>query len=288
MDGTKIVNVSPIELIKLSDSEYKLISRLVYDKFGINLGEQKRSLIVGRLNKILKQYGLKSFREYHDYVLRDTSGTALTTLIDRISTNHTFFYRENDHFDYFLQIAIPEIIANIKRQNRRDFRIWCAGCSSGEESYTIAMLLLEHPGQELKLWDVGVLATDISTKALKTAVNGVYSEENVSKLPKTLRNKYLKRQSDGQWAVIDRVKALVLYRKLNLMGDSYPFRKKFQAIFCRNVMIYFDKPTRSGLINRFSRYMEDRGHLFIGHSETLGRDNSDFTYIQPALYRKAE
>lgn len=287
MDVTKIVSGSSIELIKLSDSEYKLMSRLVYDKFGINLGEQKRSLIVGRLNKILKQYGLKSFKEYYDYVLSDTSGAALTTLIDRISTNHTFFYRENDHFDYFSKTAIPEIIASLKQQNRRDIRIWCAGCSSGEESYTIAMLLLEYLGQELKLWDVGVLATDISSKSLETAVNGVYFDENVSKLPKTLRNKYLNRQPDGRWAVNDRVESLVLYRKLNLMGNGYPFKKRFQAIFCRNVMIYFDKATRSGLINRFNRYMEDRGHLFIGHSETLGRDNSAFTYIQPALYRKS-
>lgn len=276
-----------MELIKLSDNEYKLISRLVYDKFGINLGEQKRSLIVGRLNKILKQHGLKSFKEYHDYVLRDSSGAALTTLIDRISTNHTFFYRENDHFEYFSKTAIPEIIADHERENRRDIRIWCAGCSSGEESYTLAMLLLEHLGQKLKLWDVSILATDISTKALKTAVNGVYFDENVSKLPKMLKNKYLNRQPDGRWAVNDRVKSLVLHRKLNLMGDSYPFKRKFQMIFCRNVMIYFDKPTRSGLINRFNKYMEDRGHLFIGHSETLGRDNSAFTYIQPALYRKS-
>ncbi len=288
MDVTKIVSGSPIELIKLSDSEYKLMSRLVYDKFGINLGEQKRSLIVGRLNKILKQHGLKSFKEYYDYVLSDTSGAALTTMIDRISTNHTFFYRENDHFDYFSKTTILEIIAGLKRQNRRDIRIWCAGCSSGEESYTIAMLLLEHLGHELKSWDVGVLATDISSKALDTAIIGAYFDQNVSKLPKMLRNKYLNRQPDGRWTVNDRVKSLVLYRKLNLMGGGYPFKKKFHAIFCRNVMIYFDKPTRSGLINRFSRYMEDGGHLFIGHSETLGRDNSAFTYIQPALYRKSE
>ncbi|MEE9553452.1 MAG: protein-glutamate O-methyltransferase CheR [candidate division Zixibacteria bacterium] len=281
------IKESPLNLIKLSSSEYKLISGLVYDKFGINLGEQKRSLIVGRLNKVLKQYGLKSFKEYHDYVLRDSTGEALTTLIDRISTNHTFFYRENDHFEYFSKTVIPGVISNLKRKNRRDIRIWCAGCSSGEESYTIAMLLLEHLGNELKLWDVGVLATDISTLALEKAINGVYYDENVSKLPKGLKNKYLKLRPDGTWAVSDRVKSLVLHRKLNLMGDRYPFKKKFQSIFCRNVMIYFDKPTRKDLVKRFNNYMEDPGYLFIGHSETLGRENSDFTYIQPALYRKS-
>ena len=287
MEAIKTEHNGVIELIKLTDSEYKLMSGLVYDKFGINLGEQKRSLIIGRLNKILKQYGFTTFKQYYDYILNDSSGAALTTLIDRISTNHTYFFRENDHFDYFSNTAVPEMIRDLKKRNRREIRIWCAGCSSGEESYTLAMLLMEHLEKELKMWDIGILATDISTLALDKATAGVYSDENVSKLPNGPKNKYMIRQPDGSWKVNDRVKSLVLYRKLNLMGDSYPFKHQFQMIFCRNVMIYFDKPTRDSLVGRFHRYMENDGYLFIGHSETLGRNNALFNYISPALYKKA-
>jgi len=277
---------SIIELAKLTDKEYKLISSLVYNKFGINLGEQKRSLIVGRLNKVLKQYGFKTFQEYYDYVQSDMTGTALTTLIDRISTNHTFFNRENDHFQHFSAHSIPEVIANLKANNRRDIRIWCAGCSTGEESYTIAMLLMEHFGNELRAWDIGVLATDISTRALEKAVAGIYENDNVGKLPPGLKNKYLTRQAEGNWKVNDKVKSLVTYRKLNLMNGSYPFKGRFQVIFCRNVMIYFDKPTRDVLVSKFDRYLENHGYLYIGHSETLGRDNKAFKYLRPALYQK--
>jgi chemotaxis protein methyltransferase CheR len=288
MNNLVTESASIIELIRLSDKEYKLISGLVYDKFGINLGEQKRSLIVGRLNKVLKQYGFRSFQEYYDYVLQDNSGAALTTLIDRISTNHTFFNREKDHFEYFSEMAIPEIIRRLKNQNCRDMRIWCAGCSTGEESYTIAMLLLEHLGNELKAWDIGILATDISSRALEKAVNGVYQDENVAKLPPGLKNKYLIRQERGDWMVNDKVRSIVVYRKLNLMGESYPFKGRFQTIFCRNVMIYFDKPTREALVARFHRYLDDDGFLFIGHSETLGRDSRSFRYLKPALYQRVQ
>lgn len=276
-----------IELVQLTDKEYRLISGLVYERFGINLGEQKRSLIIGRLNKVLRQYGFRTFKEYYDYVLSDNTGAALTTLIDRISTNHTFFYRENDHFEYFSEIVLPEIIANLKNRRRHDIRIWCAGCSTGEESYTLAMILLEQLGNEFKQWDPGILATDISTRALDKAVAGVYQDENVEKMPASLKNKYFVRQNGQTWKVSEQVKSLVTYRKLNLIDEIYPFRKKFQTIFCRNVMIYFDKPTRDGLVERFYRYMEDGGYLFIGHSETLGRNHPSFRYLKPALYRKA-
>jgi len=286
MSSIKLEPNPAIELVKLTEKEYKLISGLVYQKFGINLGEQKKSLIVGRLNKILKQSGFETFQQYYDYVLADDSGAALTTLIDRISTNHTFFYRENDHFEYFAETAIPEIIASHKAQNRKDIRIWCAGCSSGEESYTIAMLLRERLEKESAGWDIGVLATDISTNALNKAIAGVYHDDNVEKLPSNLKNKYLVRHPAGGWRISDNIKSLVLHRKLNLISETYPFKKKFQAVFCRNVMIYFDKVTRNNLIGRFDKYLEDKGWLFIGHSETLGRDHLKFEYLKPALYRK--
>jgi chemotaxis protein methyltransferase CheR len=273
-------------LAKLSDKEYGLISQLVYDKFGINLGEQKRALIVGRLNKVLNQNGFSTFEEYYNYLIKEQSGEALKTLVDRISTNHTFFWRENDHFEYFIKTVLPEMTGALKDQKNRSLKIWCSGCSSGEEPYTLAMLLREYFGASLSSWDTGILATDISSRALDKAVAGVYPEENVSKLPSHLKNAYFKRTADGQLEVIPSLKSMIMYRRLNLIADSYPFKSKFNIIFCRNVMIYFDKPTREALLARYSRYMVDGGYLFIGHSESLGRVSHDFVYVKPAVYRK--
>ena len=275
-----------IATTSLTDKEYKLISNLVYNKSGINLGEQKKALIAGRLNKILRQLNFDSFMQYYDYLLGDATGQSLTTLIDRISTNHTFFNRENDHFDYFSKIALPEIANRLKAQRTKAIRIWCAGCSSGEESYTLAMLLLEHFGKEAGFWDLGILATDISTVALDKAKAGIYAPENISKLSPQLRNKHFNRLPDGSFQVDEKLKKIVLYRQFNLINEMYPFKKQFQIIFCRNVMIYFDKPTRATLTKKFHKFTEDEGYLFIGHSETLGRDNSLYRYVKPALYKK--
>ena len=273
-------------LAKLSDKEYGLISQLVYDKFGINLGEQKRALIVGRLNKVLNQNGFSTFEEYYNYLIKEQSGEALKTLVDRISTNHTFFWRENDHFEYFIKTVLPEISEELKDQKNRSLKIWCSGCSSGEEPYTLAMLLREYYGASLSSWDTGILATDISSQALDKAINGVYTDDNVSKLPPHLRNAYFKKNADAQLEVIPALKNMIMYRRLNLIAESYPFKNKFNIIFCRNVMIYFDKPTREALLSRYSRYIVDGGYLFIGHSESLGRVTHDFTYVKPAVYRK--
>lgn len=277
-----------IETTSLTDREYKLFSSLVYDKFGINLGEQKKTLISGRLNKVLRQNNFSSFKQYYDYLIADSSGQSLMTLIDRISTNHTFFNRENDHFNFFSEIALPEIVDNLKKHNECDIRIWSAGCSSGEESYTLAMFLLEHFKYEASSWDLGILATDISSTALQKANSGIYESENAARLPEQLRNKYMRRLPEGNWIVDDSLRRIILYRRFNLIGEKYPFKKKFQAIFCRNVMIYFDRPMREMLIKRFYDYIEDYGYLFIGHSETLGRDNIMFRYVKPAVYRKVK
>jgi len=276
-----------IETTSLTDKEYTLFSKLVYSKFGISLGIQKKTLIAGRLNKVLRQHNFTSFKQYYDYLLSDPTGQSLLTLIDRISTNHTFFNRENDHFEFFSNTVMPEIERRLKKRNEKDIRIWSAGCSSGEESYTLAMLLLEHFGREASFWDLGILATDISTTALEKANAGIYNSENVTKLSAQLRNKYMRHLQDGNWIVDDRLKKLVLHRRFNLISDNYPFKKRFHVIFCRNVMIYFDKPTREVLVNKFHKFLDNEGYLFIGHSETLGRDNCKFRYIKPAIYRKA-
>lgn len=274
------------EQIPLNDQEYRLISQLIYKKSGILLNEKKRALIVGRLNKMLRTNNLKSFKEYYDHVISDSTGKALSDLVDRISTNHTFFYREKDHFEYLSEMVLPEITQIMKSRGKKELRIWCAASSSGEEPYTLAMLLCEYFKNDLASWDTGVLATDISIEILNRAKAGVYSEDNVSQLPASLKNKYFKRLPDGTWSVNNQIKEMVLFRRLNLMRSEFPFKGKFQIMFARNVMIYFDQPTRDGLVQRYYRYMEPGGYLFIGHSETLGRTNHLFSYVKPAVYRK--
>jgi chemotaxis protein methyltransferase CheR len=275
-----------LELATLTNKEYELISNLIYEKFGITLGDQKRSLIIGRLNKVLRQHGFTSFMQYYEYMNSDNSGQALEGLIDQISTNHTFFWRENGHFIYLVEQVLPGLMRFMEKQRSREIRVWCAGCSSGEEPYTIAMLLDNHLAGNLSRWDIGILATDISSKVLDEARAGIYSTENVSKLPETLLKKYFAAGKEGAYAVKERIAKMVTFKRLNLMNEDLPFKGKFQIIFCRNVMIYFDKETRESLVERFARFQPEGGYLFIGHSESLGRGNSLYRYVKPAIYRR--
>ncbi len=276
------------EIAPHSDQEYHLLRDLVYERFGIALGEQKRALISGRLQKVLREKGFSSFQEYYQYVISDPSGEALSTLINRISTNHTFFYRESDHFDFFRETVLPEILAAQRTRGQKKLRLWCPGCSSGEEPYTLAMLLVEYLAADFAHWDVGILATDISARVLEIASAGTYAAESVKRLPAKLVHKYFLRLPNGETQVHEQIKKLVLYRRLNLMRSDFPFRGKFHVIFCRNVMIYFDHPTRQELVQRFHRLLEPGGYLFVGHSESLGRSDTRFRYIKPAVYQMTD
>lgn len=270
----------------ITDQEFNLIRSLVYEKFGINLTDQKRSLVVGRLQKLLRDEGFQTFKEYYDDVVGDKTGQAIDKLVDRISTNYTYFNREKAHFDFFAQSALPVIATQLKNKNSRDIRIWSAGCSSGEEPYMLAILMMEYFGNEYGMWDGGVLATDISDRVLTKAKQGTYLEEQVNKVPGNMLRKYFNKIDADQWTVNDRLKKEVIFRRFNLMNKQFPFKKPFQVIFCRNVMIYFDKSTRDELVARFYQFLEPGGYLFIGHSETLGRQHNLYRYLMPALYQK--
>ncbi len=270
----------------IGDKEFAIIRRLVYDNFGINLSDQKKSLVTGRLQKVLRQRRFTDFRDYLEWLQADQSGEALEELANRISTNHTFFWRENSHFDHFAASGLPEMVDRHRRQGG-ELRLWCAGCSTGEEPYTLVMLMKEVLGAEFSAFRPLMLATDISAAALRTAMNGVYSDERLRQLPPALRNKYFRRGAQPQtWQVADEIRREVVFRRHNLMASSFPFKKPFDAVFCRNVMIYFDKPTRDALIARFHRHTAAGGYLYIGHSETLGRDGALYEYVLPAAYRR--
>ena len=275
-------------MMAISDGEFAALRDLIHQRFGINLTEQKRSLLVGRLQKLMRTRGFLTFQQYIDFLTQDKSEQGLSELVDLISTNHTYFNREKDHFEYYFRHALPDVVAKLKKQNRRDLRVWCAGSSTGEEPYTLVMLMMEYLGADYRNWDAGILATDISDRALSVARSGVYAQERVEQLPPNLRKKYFTTSGDGQLRVRDEVKCEVTYRRFNLMNASFPFKKPFQIIFCRNVMIYFDQPTRDALVARFHHHTESGGYLFIGHSETLGRAQTLYRYLQPALYQKGD
>ncbi|MCB2183630.1 MAG: chemotaxis protein CheR [Desulfobulbaceae bacterium] len=273
-------------MMAITDDEFARLRGLVYDRFGINLTKEKRSLLVGRLQKLLKATGFTSFKSYYDYLSTDKTGKALDELINRVSTNYSYFYREEAHFDFFKKNALPAIIKKQTRLNSKDIRIWTAGCSTGEEPYMLVMLMMEYLGINYNGWNGGVLATDISNTVLEVAGKGIYPEDRTSKVPAGLKKKYFICRDNSQNEVVDRVKKEVTLRRFNLMNKEFPFKRPFHMIFCRNVMIYFDKPTRDALILRFHRYLEPGGYFFIGHSETIGRDQDLFKYIMPACYQR--
>lgn len=273
-------------LMAISDDEFELMRTLISQRCGIHLGREKRSLLVSRLQKILRARNFASFKVYHDHLLADRSGRAFSELVDHISTNHTYFAREQAHFDYFRQQALSHVLQRLRQDNSRDLRVWCAGCSSGEEAYMLLMHMRETLGSEYDAYNAGILATDISHRMLETARRGVYPEERLENLAPELRRKYFQGGGGQQWQVRSDLRAEAVFRRFNLMNERFPFKKPFHIIFCRNVMIYFDQQTREALVRRFWQALEPGGYFFIGHSETLGRDQAMFNYLIPAAYQK--
>jgi chemotaxis protein methyltransferase CheR len=272
--------------LELTDTEFEKISRLVYEQCGINLSEGKKELVKARLGKRIRSSQFGSFRDYYQHVMKDDSGQELVQLLDAIATNFTFFFREQEHFAYLRSEILPGLMER-KRSNGRELRFWSAGCSSGEEPYSIAITLLEevkHP----QGWSLSILATDISTKALKTAESGVFHKERVQSIPSPMVKKYFLK-GDRNWQdyvrVKDHVKQHIRFERLNFM-EPFHFKEPFDCIFCRNVMIYFDKKTQGDLVNRFYGSLEKGGFLFIGHSESLAGISHPFRYIRPAVYKK--
>lgn len=284
---TQTAAANPLgHLVRLTDKEFLFIQEFVMRHVGIHLTDQKRSLVEGRLAKLMRTKGFASYSDYIGYLQADKGGRALDELINRISTNHTFFYREKTHFDFFTKTVLPEAARKAQAAGDRDLRFWSAGCSSGEEPYNLVMLMKEFFGPNYPSWKAGILATDVSAKALAHAKRGIYDADRLKLMPPNLVERYFKSLGGGQYEVDPHVRAEAVFRRFNLMNPTFPFKKPFHAIFCRNVMIYFDEPTKKALVKRFHRHTEPGGHLFIGHSESLGREDCPYTYVMPAVYRK--
>ncbi|MBU1249131.1 MAG: protein-glutamate O-methyltransferase CheR [Proteobacteria bacterium] len=273
-------------MMPLTDKEFTAIREFVYSYAGINLTEQKKALVIGRLQKLVLKNDFDNFTDYLDWVKNQGGAAAVEEMINRISTNHTFFFREKAHFDFLSTTALKDVEELMAKQRTRDLRLWCAAAATGEEPYTLAMLLRDHFGPEYGKLDAGLLATDISTSALATAHAGVFSDDRVSLVPAKLKARFLKNIGPDQWAVSPELKKDILYRRFNLMTERWPFKGRFHIIFCRNVMIYFDQKTRNELTAKFHHFLHPGGYFFIGHSETLGRENTPFEYVMPAVYRR--
>lgn len=276
------------DFVPLSDTEFKYIAGMLYDRFGIYLSEQKRILVAGRLSKRLRQLGLSSFTLYFEYLVADKTGAELSELINRITTNHSFFFREREHFDFLVKTILPEIEIKMKQSASYPLRIWSAGCATGEEVYSISMLLREYYGNRFDKIDYGLLATDISLSALNDANVGEYSEAKLRELPLSYKNAYFSKKSEDVFSIKNEIKKMVLFKRLNLMADTFPLKGQFDAIFCRNVMIYFDQESRKKVVQTLFNYVKPGGYFFIGHSESLRREDCPFTYVKPAVYRKGE
>ena len=276
------------EVKDLTRREYERIRDLVYAKSGISLGDQKMQLVRARLGKRVCKDGFKSFGAYLHYVEQDASGEELCSLLDAISTNTTHLFREMRHFNLLREIISGWTQEKHWRTKHSTLRIWSAACSSGEEPHSIAMTahdaLAGHPGIELK-----ILATDLSTQMLSKAKRAIYETHRVGTAPPQFRARYFRKVSeDGQTVleIVPELRRLISFAHFNLMIPTFPFRHGFDVIFCRNVMIYFDRPTQQMLVNKLAAQLHPGGYLMIGHSESLSNIEHSLEYSEPTVYRK--
>jgi len=267
--------------VELTDAHFKKISQLVYRLCGIYLKEGKESLVRARLMKRLRALSINDFETYIKYIESKEGANELVFMVDVITTNKTGFFREPAHFEYLRDNILPEL-------KSRKLRFWSAACSSGEEAFSLAIILKESI-PDIENRDVKILATDISVRMLEKARQAIYVEDSLRDIPPAFLQKYFFRLQNNRQAVHyqikDNIKEIVRVARLNLI-EPWPMKGTFNVIFCRNVMIYFDRATQQTLINRFWDYLESGCYLFVGHSEGLSAISHKFDYVRPAIYRK--
>ncbi len=272
--------------MEVSPEEFRIIAALVQERFGIFLADSKRAMLSSRMFKLVRASGCDSFASFYQEHLKNPSNEVLSLLANAVSTNHTYFNRESSHFWYFRDQVLPELIKSQKAKNERDIRVWCAASSSGEEPYTLAMVIRDALSTQSGNWKGGLLATDISQDVLATALRGVYPEDGADTLPEPMFRKYFRPAGPGQVEVIPELKNDVTFRRFNLMNERYPFRQPFHVVFCRNVMIYFEEDTKRKVVQRIYDVTAPGGYLFVGHAETISSLGTRFKTIQPGIYRK--
>jgi chemotaxis protein methyltransferase CheR len=275
--------------VAISQRDFTRISEFIYKECGINLPPVKKTMLAARLQKRLRGLEMKSFGDYIDYLFSpDGIRDEMVRMIDLVTTNKTDFFREPEHFDYLVQRVLPEWVDTRAGGAGRRLKVWSAGCSSGEEPYTLAMVLSEF-AESCPGLDFGIMATDISTRVLETARLAIYDEERVAPVPLPLKRKYLLRSRDkncGQVRIAPGLREKVRFSRLNFMESDFGLREQIDIIFCRNVIIYFDRPTQERLLNKFHTHLAPGGHIFMGHSETLNGLDVPLEMVHPTIYRR--
>ncbi|MBZ5608417.1 MAG: protein-glutamate O-methyltransferase [Acidobacteriia bacterium] len=274
------------EIAPLSVAEFRGFRDLILDEAGIYLKDSKRSLVESRLGRRLRSLGIESYGEYFQYVTRQPAASAeRREMINCITTNKTDFFRENHHFEFVRDRLIPQARARAAAGESRKLRIWSAGCSTGEEPYSIAMTICEALGTD-RSWDVRILASDVDTEVLAAAEQGIYDGERLERVPETVvRRHFLRNLDRSAFQVKEDLKSMIRFRRINLVEPAWPIRASFDAIFCRNVIIYFNQATQQRLFERLTGYLKPSGYLMVGHSENLQWLNAMLELVQSTIYR---
>jgi chemotaxis protein methyltransferase CheR len=269
---------------RLSDADFRKLSLFITSNYGIKLPPVKKVMVEGRLQKRLKVTGIETFDDYLEFVFSTEGKSELLEMIDAISTNKTDFFRESSHFDFMMNHLLPEFSKSGNRMN-----IWSAASSSGEEIYSLAIVMEEFNSSQRNKINYNILGTDISIDILKKAVNAVYAHERIKDLPIPLRNKYFLRSKDrnvNQVRVIPELRSKVHFKRVNLMDADYDVESDYDIIFCRNVLIYFDKETQESVINKLCRKLKVGGYFFLGHSESIIGKNVPLKQLEPTIYKR--
>ena len=266
----------------ITETEFLRVVNYVKSNYGIDLS-QKKVLITGRLDNYLVRNGYSSYSEFMSRVENNPGSTEVRDLVDNLTTNHTYFMREAEHFKFLKDFVLPEIKQSIA--NSKDLRTWCAAASTGEEAYTLAMIYKDFFALEDRMWDTTILATDISSRVLEHAQRGKYLKEQIEPIPDVWKRRYFRDAGAEECVVTDELKNQVMFRKFNLM-DKLPFRQKLHVVFIRNVMIYFDEETKNELVNRIYDILVPGGYMFIGTTESIDKLKTDFKFVRPSVYRK--
>ena len=273
---------------KLGEKQFSVLARFIEEHCGIKMPPSKRLMLEARLRKRLKTVGLHSFQDYIQFLFSaEGMGGELVHMVDAVTTNKTDFFREPQHFDFLVKKALPDLMARRGSGTRRRLMGWSAGCSTGEEPYTLAIVLSEV-AEKVANFDYMVLATDISTKVLSKAAQAIYEEERIGPVPLDLRKKYMLRSKDHHRRLVRMAPDLrdhVKFRRLNFMDEDFGMREPFDFIFCRNVFIYFDRPTQERILNLFCKNLVPGGYVFLGHSESINGLDVPLVPLAPSVYQ---
>jgi chemotaxis protein methyltransferase CheR len=271
----------------LTEQEFKVIASFIESHLGIKMPSTKMIMLQSRLQSRLKKLKMRSYADYIDYVFKSEKGAEeeLVHMIDVVTTNKTEFFREHEHFDFLTNTALPEII-----ETTQNIKIWSAGCSTGEEPYTLTIVLEEFKRKNnLNNINYSILATDISTRVLAKARDGIYAMETVEKVPLEIKKRYFLRSKEREKDLVrlkPELRSKITFKRLNFMDESFPVPRDFDIIFCRNVIIYFDKKTQETLIGKFCQHLKPHRFLLLGHSETIMGMNLPLKTLAPTVYRR--